>query len=194
METRSLTNQQSDAKASPMNSLGYEPEDRTWDANWMLIRKLWPNWEPTDEMMREVWFRSFDKPHGLRGAERINQDALREAITASARSSKWKEPKFLHIADLYRHERNRVLSQLERIRMRSDGIDERALINNEHEKWLSEMKEWKPERLKRAMELVAEQFDTYRDKSTNPASWGRTFTGLVYNADKIIREGKSHDD
>ena len=78
--------------------------------------------------------------------------------------------------------------------MRSDGIDERALINNEHEKWLSEIKEWKPERLKRAMELVAEQFDTYRDKSTNPASWGRTFTGLVYNADKIIREGKSHDD
>ena len=160
----------------------------------MLIRKLWPNWEPTDEMMREVWFRSFDKPHGLRGAGHINQEALREAITASARSSKWKEPKFLSIADMYRHEKNRVLSQLERIRMRSDGIDERALINNEHEKWVSEIKEWPPNRLKQAMELVAEQFDTYRDKSTNPDSWGRLFTGLVYNADKIIREGKSHDD
>ena len=75
--------------------------------------------------MREVWFQAFDKKHGLRGEHRINQDALKEAILAHARSKRWKEPVFIDISDAYKHAKNRSLAEIDAallMKMKKPGL------------------------------------------------------------------------
>lgn len=160
--------------------------EQSWEANWTLLRRLWPRWDPTDEMISEVWFRSWDKVHGLRGPDRVNHDALRTAILLAAKSSKWKEPSFLDIADSYRHEQNRVLAEIERMRTADDSQREANIVRQEHLNRVRRIEKWPVERLRLAMDLVARRFPTYAGKSTSPGSWSTNFTGLIVAADDEI--------
>ena len=137
-------------------------------------------------MISEVWFRSWDKKHGLSGQNRVNHDALRTAILLAAKSSKWKEPSFLDIADSYRHEQNRVLAEIERMRSRDDSQREANIVRQEHLNRVRRIEKWPIERLRLAMDLVARRFPTYNGKSSSPASWSHSFTGLIVAADEEI--------
>ena len=169
------------------SELGSTP---TWDDNWTLLRKLWPEWNPTEEQIREVWFQAYDKKHGLRGENRVNQDALREAILGHARSKRWKEPVFIDIADAYRHERGRHISEIERARSSSSIEDEKAGIEDEAERLRDQIARWPTERMMRARELVQEKIPTFAGKSTDPDTWSRTYMGFLSAADQELNEGK----
>lgn len=162
----------------------------TWDDNWTLLRKLWPEWNPTEEQIKEVWFQAYDKRHGLRGENRVNQDALREAILGHARSKRWKEPVFIDIADAYRHERGRCISEIDRARSSSTLEDERIKVEDEAERLRDEISRWETDRLIKAREMVQEKVPTFAGKSSDPQTWSRTYMGFLSAADQEIREGR----
>jgi len=182
----SPTSNKSSKNPSETKSLERAPR---WDENWVLIRRLWPNWDPTDEQISEVWFRSFDKPHGISGEGRVNQSALHDAIVACNRSSKWKEPRFLEVADAYRREKNRILAEMDRARMTQDKERDRIIVEREHKARVGRIEKWPLERLKVAMELIGKRFPTLANKSMTPSSWSPTFSGLVVAADEEIANG-----
>jgi hypothetical protein len=159
---------------------------RTWDDNWLLLRQLWPEWDPTDEQIGELWCRSFDKPHGVSGAGLVNQVALHEAILACKRSSNWREPSFLSVADAYRREKNRVLAELDRARTHSKEVDEKKIIEREHIERIRRIDTWSTERLMHAMNLVAKRFPTLKNKSLNKSAWSVTYSGLLIAADEEL--------
>lgn len=134
-------------------------------------------------MITEVWFRSYDKPHGVTGHDRINHASLRVAILDLARSSKWKEPKFIEIADGYRHEQNRVRVEIDKHRMRDDIDRERNRVQQEHRQRIRRIESWPLERLRVAMDLVAKRCPTFTDKSMSPSAWTPVYSGLVMAAD-----------
>jgi hypothetical protein len=137
-------------------------------------------------MVREVWFRSFDKKHGIRGALFVNHAALRDAIISVRKTTGWKEPKFLDVADAYRHEQNRVLAEIALASIRTIGEKERAEVEDDHARRLAEISVWSSERLLVAREKVERQFATFRGKSSDIETWSKTYTGLVYAADSTI--------
>lgn len=141
--------------------------------------------------MSEVWFRSFDKPHGVSGEGRVNHEALREAIVSAARSAKWREPKFLEIADAYKREALAVRMELDRVRVRSEEDREKKQVAIEHDRRVERIREWSDERLTVAMELVGRRFPTFAHKSKTPSAWSNVFSGLIIAADEEIREAKA---
>ena len=182
-----MTHDQTLMRSASSQSLTRSSEhERSWEANWTLLRRLWPKWDPTDEMISEVWFRSWDKKHGVKGPDRVNHEALRTAILLAAKSSKWKEPSFLDIADSYRHEQNRVLAEIDRVRYRNDSEREANIIRQEHLNRVRRIEKWPIEQLRLAMDLVARRFPTYSGKSTAPSSWSSALTGLIIAADEEI--------
>ena len=122
----------------------------------------------------------------MKGPDRVNHDALRTAILLAAKSSKWKEPSFLDIADSYRHEQNRVIAELERLRATDERHLEASIVRAEHQNRIKRIEKWPIERLRLAMDLVAKRFPTYSGKSTAPGSWSSAFTGLIVAADEEI--------
>ena len=160
----------------------------TWADNWRLIRNLWPEWSPTDQQVRDIWFRSYNQPHAVKGAGTINQSALRDAILHVNRSQKWKEPKFLDIADAYRREKNRTIADLHRMSMQPE--QERDLIRNEHERRLDNIATWTTDRLRDAQALVGSRVSTMRDKSSDPSAWSQVYTGMLVAADEELRHAK----
>ncbi len=163
----------------------------TWDENWLLLRRLWPEWAPTDEQAREVWWRSFDKRHGVRGELYVNQIALREAIRGHARSSKWKEPKFLDIADQYRREVNATLSELDRVGHRTANDRELMEVVAEHDRRIDRIRRWSPERLRDAQEYLAKVAPTFVGKSPDPSSWSKVYSGMLIAADEEVHRGEA---
>ena len=161
-------------------------QEPTWTENWTLLRNLWKEWTPTPEMVREVWFRSFDKRHGIRGALVVNHVALREAIISVRKTTGWKEPKFLDVSDAYRHEQNRTLAEIALASIRTIGAKERAEVEDDHTRRLAMISEWSSERLIVAREKVERQFPTFRGKSSDLSAWSKTYTGLVFAADQMI--------
>ena len=149
----------------------------------MLLRRLWPNWQPTDEQITEIWCRSFDKPHAAKGEKTVNQKALKIAICNANRTSKWKEPNFLDISDAYRREQNYVLSEIDRMSMTDDTFQEKAAVKSEHEARLREFETWPTERLQMALEYVGRKFPSWKNKSLNITGWSQMLTGLVWAAD-----------
>jgi len=168
-----------------MKSQGRE-EPPTWDENWCLIRRLWPDWKPTEEQIREIWFQTFDKPHGARGEKRVNHDALREAIKATARSKKWSHPIFVDIADAYRHERSKTLAEIDSLRTDSARTNEAVELQDERTRLEDEIRKWPSIRLMRARQRLEDQWPTFKGKSTDFTTWSRLYLGCVINADKEI--------
>jgi len=160
----------------------------TWDENWRLLRKLWPDWKPTDEQIREVWFRSFDKKHGVKGADRLNQDALREGILAVARSKRFRDPAFLDISDAYRHEANRVLSEIDRSRLGSVSVNEQVQIEDEERRNRDAIEQWPADRMLAARETLEQNVASFRGKSSDPATWSRVYVGFLIAADAEARK------
>ena len=158
----------------------------TWTENWTLLRSLWKDWNPTAEMTREVWFRSFDKSHAVKGPETVNQMALREAILAVRKTTGWKEPKFHDVADAYRHEKNRQIVAIDRATLRSSEEYERQAVAKEHEGRIDEIRTWSAERLLVAREKVERVAPTFRGKSSDLETWSHVYTGLVYVADQML--------
>ncbi len=182
-----LMSEPSRMQESKTKSIERAQRIRTWDQNWILIRKLWPNWTPTDEQVRHVWFKSFDKPHGIRGLDKVNHEALEIAIIAAAKSDViWKEPRFFTIADLYRHEQRKTISDLERLRMMNNDEAEKAICKSEHDERVGRISQWSSERLQAAREQVAKIMDTYDCKSADPSSWSSVYSGLLIAADEKI--------
>ena len=180
-----------ESRSTPLGSLTRSPEREpptNWEANWILLRNLWPDWTPTDEQIREVWFRAFDKIHGVSGAKRINQDALREAILAVARSKRFKDPVFIDISDAYRHETNRVHAEIQRARSSSRTTDEQVKLNEEAIRMRDQITDWSAERLIAARQLVEKKVVTFVGKSTNPETWSRVYIGCLIAADEELRE------
>jgi len=163
----------------------------TWDENWLLLRRLWPEWQPTDEQAREVWWRAFDKKHGVRGEMYVNQIALKDAILGHARSAKWKEPKFFDIADWYRREWNRVVADMDRLGNRSKIEAEQDEVARDHEERLARIRHWSTERLHDAQEHLGRVAPTFRGKSKDPASWSKTYSGMLVAADEEVRRGQA---
>ena len=163
-----------------------DKHEPTWTENWTLLRNLWKDWSPTPDMVREVWFRSFDKRHGIRGALVVNHVALREAIVSVRKATGWKEPKFLDVADAYRHEQNRTLAEIALASIRTIGAKERAEVEDDHTRRLAMISEWSSERLMVAREKVERQFATFRGKSSDLSTWSKTYAGLVFAADQMI--------
>ena len=163
-----------------------DKQDPTWAENWTLLRNLWKDWSPTPDMVREVWFRSFDKRHGIRGALVVKHVALREAMVPVRKTTGWKEPKFLDVADAYRHEQNRTLAEIALASIRTIGEKERAEVEDDHTRRLAMISEWSSERLMVAREKVERQFATFRGKSSDLSTWSKTYAGLVFAADQMI--------
>lgn len=171
--------------ASTTKSSGSE----RWAENWLLLRRLFSEWEPTDEMIREVWFRTFDRPHGLNGPGVINHDCLKQAIIEHRKGNPYQRPDFLKVSDLYRLERQRVLSELERARMSGHSRDdERRIVKSEHEARVETILKWPLERIEAARAEVARVFPGMRDKSGDPESWSQTYSGLIVSADQRLKE------
>lgn len=154
-----------------------------------MIRQLWPEWSPTDEQVREVWFQAFDKKHGVVGATRVNHDALRIAILAVSRSKRFRDPAFIDISDAYRHEKNRVLAEIERTRQGSKLDDERMKIEAEDLRLRDIIEGWTSDRLLAARQYVEDRIPTFAGKSSDPASWSRTYVGFLIGADEEIQKG-----
>jgi len=176
--------------ASVRKSPEQEPA-RTWDENWILIRKLWPDWTPNDEQVREVWFQAFDKKHGIIGESRVNQIALQEAILAVARSKRRREAVFIDISDAYRHECGRVHAEIERHRQSERMNGERYEVEKEEAKNRDLVALWPSDRLIAARERLHEKVPTFEGKSADPSSWSRVYVGLLIAADAEIQE--DHD-
>ena len=138
--------------------------------------------------MREVWFQAFDKKHGLRGEHRINQDALKEAILAHARSKRWKEPVFIDISDAYKHAKNRSLAEIDAARTSSTHEDEKTRIVDESERLRDAIARWPTQRLMAAKEFVTERVPTFAGKSSDPDSWSRIYMGFLAAADEELRK------
>jgi hypothetical protein len=161
----------------------------TWDENWILLRKLWPEWKPNDDQIREVWFKSFDKKHGTKGANRVNQDALREGIIGVARSKRFRDPEFLDISDAYRHESNRVLAEIDRARMNSVSIDQQIELDDQERRNRDTVGRWSSSRLFAARAMLERKITTFRGKSSDPESWSRVYVGFLVAADAEVQRG-----
>ncbi len=161
----------------------------TWADNYALLRDLWHEWEPTPDMLSEVWFRSYDKPHGVKGQDRINQRALRKAIISVRKKCIRKMPQFLDVSDAYRIEANAELAEMERASWKPlDQTDEAKTVRDQHAKRLSIISTWDSERIQAAREKVAESIPTFNAKSSDISTWSATYTGLVFAADEMITE------
>ncbi len=184
---KTSTSKQYMTKDSQTKSIERAQKIRTWDQNWILIRKLWPNWKPTDQQIKHVWFKSFDKPHGIRGLDKVNHEALEIAIVAAAKGDViWKEPRFFTIADLYRHEQRRVISELERLRSMNNDEVEKAMCKSEHDERVGRISQWSSERLQAARDRVSSIMPTYSCKSSDPTSWSSMYSGLLIAADEKL--------
>lgn len=186
MTTHRQTLTPSEETLSETRSLERAPR---WDENWILIRRLWPDWSPNEDQIREVWFRSFDKPHGVTGTGVVNQSALHDAIVAVSRSRRWKEPQFIDISDAYRDESNRVRAEIERLVLRDLEMKDRLELLNDHERRLSDISRWTLERKRAAMDLVGERMPTFASKSANHATWSHFYAGCVVVADQELQQG-----
>lgn len=173
--------------SDPRSTDSADDSPPTWEDNWILLRRLFPKWEPTEEQAREIWFRSFDQEHGLRGARKINQTALRTAIIEHHRSTRFPEPRFLDVSDLYRRERTGTLVALDRLRYRADQDGDREIVQREADRRLETIAGWETERLEAARDEVAKAVPTFRDKSLNPSAWSPVFTGLLLAADQRLQ-------
>ena len=180
------------------NGLNYEKSEQsensrkpeqipTWADNWILLRDLWPDWEPTKEMVKEVWFRSFDKPHGIKGEARTNQRALRKAIITVRKCCIRKEPQFMDVADNYRLNKNEEIVTHERYeRLATEPEKERKQVEGERAKRLAIISGWSSERINAARDRVSQSVPSFSSKSADMSTWSATYAGMIFAADEMI--------
>ena len=119
----------------------------------------------------------------------MNHDALRIAILAVSRSKRFRDPVFIDISDAYRHEKNRVIAEIERTRQGSKIDDENMKIEAEDVRLRDIVEGWTAERLLNARQYVEDRIPTFAGKSSDPASWSRTYVGFLVAADGEIHKG-----
>lgn len=156
----------------------------TWDENWRLLRQLWPAWEPTAETVKYVWFTAYDKPHGIEGPLTINQAALREAIIDAARSQRWKEPTFYDVNNIYKLRKNEQITARTTKAARSKVTAEQLEIQRDHERRMSRIRGWSPDRLLAARNEVARRFSAFRGYTKDREKWSPFYSGLLCAADE----------
>lgn len=162
-----------------------QPPETPWTRNWRLIRNLWPDWNPTPDMIKEVWFRTFDKPHG-NGPGHIDHSMLTEAIRNYAMQAKGNTPRMFDLMDHYHRVRRQEFEIKQRSQQMIELEHERHMVERQHVRFLSEMSGWSAERLTSAREFVARACSAFgAEKSSDISTWSRTYTGLVWAADQI---------
>jgi hypothetical protein len=177
-----------------MTSSKKSVESANWDENWSLLRKLFPEWNPTDEMIREVWFRSYDLPHGLSGPQTVNHDALRESIVEHRKTTAYPRPDFLTVSDLYRLAKQRTTAEIFRARMTPERREDlKKEIDQEHERRVEKILRWDLSRINAAREQVAKLMPGIGMKSGDPQSWSAVYSGLVIAADERLRNGEASE-
>jgi len=124
----------------------------------------------------------------VKGENRVNQDALREAILAVARSKRFKDPAFIDVSDAYRHEANRVLSEIDRSRIHSVSANEQAEIDDEDRRNRDAIERWSADRLLAARTMLEAHVATFRGKSSDPATWSRVYVGMLMAGDAEARK------
>lgn len=118
----------------------------------------------------------------------MNHDALHKAILAVSRSKRFRDPGFIDISDAYRHERGRVLAEIERTRQGSRIESERIRLESEDIRLRDIVEGWSAERLLAARQYVEKKIPTFCGKSTDPSSWSRTYVGFLVAADDEIQK------
>ena len=160
--------------------------DDNWLTNWKLLRALWPDWTPSDEEARTLWWASFDKPHAKTGPQTVNHAALRAAIVAVKETSLHRSPVFHLIADRYREEKWRRWTRSPEGSIGRRAKDERELLKEEAAYRLERVREWPPDRLRLAMEAVAKRMPTFKCKTDNPECWSDFYVVCLICADKDL--------
>jgi len=162
-------------------------EEPSWSANFRLLRSLYANWEPNDEILREVWFRCYDKPNGI-GVAEVSHEDLRIAIVDSRQVNNWKEPDFERIAKFYRIKRQERIIKNQTHESRDQMASEREQCKREHERRIQRIENWTPERRKAAVNRVRSTFSMYRNDPGPPTEggWSSMLSGMVVAADEEI--------
>lgn len=152
------------------------------------MRALWPEWDPTDELLREVWFCVYDKPDGL-GAGCISHEDLHDAIVEVKRSKSWKEPDFYAIANAYRLRKNGRAIELEKQKNASKDARERSYIEHEHRRRMDRIRDWHPHRKDAAIRRARNLFPSIAiPESEN--GWSAFISGLVNACDEELRDAQ----
>ena len=161
-------------------------EDPDWSSNYRLLRKLYPEWEPNDELLREVWFRCWDKPHGIE-SHTVCHDLLREAIVEARQAHTWKEPNLELVSKFYRLKRVERLMKLQQEVQRNTAAYEMEQALQEHHQRIVKISDWTPARRDAAVQRVVERLAPMRKQTAKPVSeWSQLMTGLVVAADQEI--------
>jgi len=165
-----------------------ESEAPSWEVNYRLLRSLYQNWKPTDELLREVWFRCYDKPHGMT-ANQVNHEDLRIAIVESRSVNKYNDPDFERIADIYRRRRQERIIKNQARAIRSDADHDMQECIREHGQRIKRISEWSEHRREAAMNRVQKMFKGYRKRDDQPTveGWSQALSGLVVAADQEIQ-------
>jgi len=163
-------------------------EAPSWSSNYRLLRSLYQRWEPTDELLREVWFRCYDKPHGMT-ADEVNHEDLRIAIVESRTVNKFNDPDFERIAEIYRRRRQERIIKTQARAIRSDADHDQQECSKEHEQRIKRISEWSEHRREAAMNRVRKMFKQYRKRDDQPTveGWSQALSGLVVAADQEIQ-------
>jgi hypothetical protein len=171
---------------SESRQISNESEPTDWNSNYRLLRNLYPDWKPTDEILREVWFRAFDKPHGME-RNMVAQDLLREAIVKARQTHTWKEPNLEMVSRFYRVSRVERMMNQEKEMERNTAAQEAAEAAKEHQQRIRRIAGWHQARREAAVARVAHRFP-YLQKQTVKAvdEWSALMTGLVSAADEEI--------
>lgn len=117
----------------------------------------------------------------------MNHDALKDAILAVARSKRRKDPVFIDIADAYRHETNRIVSEIERQRLASNTMSERMRMEAEDIRLREIVEKWSIDRLMAAKADVEKKVPSFQGKSSDPSGWSRVFVGMLVAADEALQ-------
>jgi len=117
----------------------------------------------------------------------VNHDALKDAILAVARSKRRKDPVFIDIADAYRHETNRIVSEIERQRLASNTMSERMRMEAEDIRLREIVEKWSIDRLMAAKADVEKKVPSFQGKSSDPSGWSRVFVGMLVAADEALQ-------
>lgn len=117
----------------------------------------------------------------------MNHDALKDAILAVARSKRRKDPVFIDIADAYRHETNRIVSEIERQRLASNTMSERMRMEAEDIRLREIVEKWSIDRLMAAKAHVEKKVPSFQGKSSDPSGWSRVFVGMLVAADEALQ-------
>jgi len=151
-----------------------------------MLRGLFPKWEPTDEQLKEVWFKCFDKPDGL-GRDQVSQLLLREAIVEARQVHSYKDPDFDRISRIYRTKRTESLIERDKIATKTETQIEMAALEREHKSRIQRIDRWSQPRKEAAIARAKHRVPSLRKQTEKDHhEWSSFCTGMVIAADEEI--------